>query len=44
MLLKKLGSLKMVGKEKIKYLNQRFLHILSKFATHTKTHDSITVD
>ena len=44
MLLKELGSLKMEGKEKVKYLNQRFTRILNKFEVDTKPHDSITVD
>ena len=44
MLLKELGSLKMEGKEKVKDINQRFTHILKKFAVDTKPHDSITVD
>jgi len=44
MLLKELGSLKMEGKEKIKYFNQRFIHILNKFAANTKPHDSTTID
>jgi len=44
MLLKELGSLKMEGKEKVKYFNQRFTRILKKFAIDTKPHDSITVD
>lgn len=43
-LLKKLGSLKMEGKEKVKYFNQRFTCILKKFAANTKPHDSITID
>ena len=43
MLLKELGSLKMEGKEKVKYFNQRFTHILNKFAADTKPHDSITI-
>lgn len=44
MLLTELGSLKMEGKEKVKDFNQRFTHILNKFAADTKPHDSITVD
>lgn len=44
MLLKELGSLKMEGKEKLKDFNQRLTHILNKFSTYTKPHDSITVD
>ena len=44
MLLKEFGSVKMEGKEKVKDFNQRFTHILNKFATDTKPHDSITID
>lgn len=44
MLRKELGSLKMEGKEKVEYFNQRLTHILNKFAVNTKPHDSITVD
>lgn len=44
MLLKELGSLKMEGKVKVKYFNQRFTHILNKFSMDTKPHDSIIVD
>lgn len=43
MLLKELGSLKVVGKEKVKDFNQRFLHILNKFLVDTKPHGYITV-
>jgi len=44
MLLKELGSLNTEGKEKVKDFNQRFLHILKKFALDKKPHDSITFD
>lgn len=44
MLLKELGNLKMEAKEKIKYLNQIFLHILNKSAVDTKPHESITIN
>jgi len=44
MLLKELGSLKMEGKEKVKYFNQRFTCILKKIAPNTKPHESITID
>lgn len=44
MLLKDRGSLKMQGKEKVKYFNQRFTFIFNKFATDTKPLDSITLD
>ena len=33
-----------MGREKVKYFNQWFLHILNKFSVDTKPHDSITVD
>lgn len=38
-----LGSLKMEGKAKVKYFNQRFTRILKNFAADTKPHDSITI-
>ena len=44
MLLKELGSLKVEGKEKVKYFNQRFTCIFNKFVVDTKPHDSIIVD
>jgi len=44
MLLKELGSLEMEGKEKVKDFNKRCMHILNKFATNIKPHDSITID
>lgn len=44
MLLKELGSLKMEGKEKVKYFSKRFTRILNKFVVDTKPHDSITIN
>lgn len=44
MLLKELGSIKMEQKEKVKYFNEIFNHILNKFSDDTKPHDSITID
>lgn len=41
---KELGSLYMEEKEKVKYLNQRFLRIWNKFSADMKPHDIITVD
>ena len=43
MLPKELGSLRMEGKEKVKYVNQRFMCILNKFLANTKPHDFITI-
>ncbi len=44
MLLKELGNLKMEQKEKVKYCNQRFNHILNNFSANTKPHNSITIN
>jgi len=43
MLLKELSNIKMEQKEKVKYFNQRFDHILNKFLDNTKPHDSIAI-
>ena len=44
MILKELDTLKMEQKEKVKYFNQSFNHILKKFSDDTKPHDSFTID
>lgn len=44
MLLKEMGSLKMEQKEKVKYFNKMFNHILNRFETNSKPPDSITID
>ena len=41
MLLKELENMQMEHKEKVKYFNQRFNHILNEFLVNTKPHDSI---